>query len=158
MNNCTIQCVLSANIQILNSPSVGTVLYNLNIHWPTEYPAMIKSIILSKFLGYIHRNITQHLVIISTGVGLSAREVVRILLGHNGSNRCETVICYLGAWEGKKVTSVKRNHTFSARVSRSLCGGGVSRSTVCTRWGPTYFWHLSCMMTWSQEVVPLVFL
>lgn len=85
-------------------------------------------------------------------MGFSAREVVRILLWHYGGNRCEIVICYLGAWEEKKITSVKTDHTFSVRVSTSLCGGGVvSTTTVCTGWGPTYFWHPSCKMSWSQK-------
>lgn len=74
--------------------------------------------------------------------------MVRILLGHNGSNRCETVICCLEAQEGEKI-SVKRGHTCS--VSGSLGALVVSTSPVCTEWGPTHLWHLSCMMSWSQK-------
>lgn len=51
--------------------------------------------------------------------------MVRILLGHNGSNRRETVICYLETWEGEKI-SVKKDHTCSVGVSGSL-GAVVSQ-------------------------------
>lgn len=76
------------------------------------------------------------MAVTSTGVGFCAREVVRILLGHNGSNRRETVICYLETWEGEKI-SVKKDHTCSVGVSGSL-GAVVSTSPVCTEQGPTY--------------------
>lgn len=56
-------------------------------------------------------------VILSTG--FSVTEVVRMLLGHNGSNGCEITLCYLRAWEGNKITSVKKDHDFSTRMGRS---------------------------------------
>lgn len=53
------------------------------------------------------------------------------LLAHNGSNTCETVICYLETWEGGQI-SVKRDQTCSVRESGSLGAVVVSTSPVCT--------------------------
>lgn len=74
-------------------------------------------------------------------MGFAAREVVRILLGYNESNRCEIVICYLGAWEGKKITSVKRDHTFQCKGEEVTLWCSLKENSL--RWVRTLI--LSCM-------------